>query len=88
MIAQDRHTKSHLARCEIRQSIVREDEGDVCLGLRIAFVHSSGVFEIDSPYRDFLCPVGHLQLKNAVRLRITHVNVCIRTGCHDYFFNL
>ena len=58
----------YLAIGEIHQSIVREDDCDVSLRLRLALKHGPSLFQVNGPCYCLTGIVGHLKLKDTVRL--------------------
>lgn len=59
---------SHLSRCYVRQTFVRENKSYIRLGFGAAFVHGSRLLQVDRPRCCLLGVVGYLEFEDAIGL--------------------
>lgn len=64
----DRGCAAYLALRELCESIVRQDDSNICLRLRRALVDRSGLLQVDGPHGLFPLLILHAQLEDAISL--------------------
>ena len=69
LAAHERLLAVELALRKLGEGLIREDDGDVGLGLGLALVHRPRLLKIDRPDRLLALRVLHAHLEDAVRLQ-------------------